>query len=202
MKRTLALIMLILVTQTVEAQNVEARVEPGSAIMIDGTSSVNSFTCTADDVDGRATLQSAGAPARQADVVVVVPVRDFDCGKRRMNSDMHAALKADRFPAITFELERASVEERVGHEGRFVHDLNVQGRISIAGTERSIILPVRGRQTEDGTFRVTGEVQLKMTDFGIDPPTALLGLVQAHDDIVVRFDIKASVIGDILAQNQ
>lgn len=201
MKTLLALIMLVLTTQTVQAQYVEARVERGSAIMIDGTSSVNSFTCTADDVDGRATLRGAASPAREADVVVVVPVRDFDCGKKRMNSDMHSALKADRFPAIIFELDQASVEEG-GRQGQSLHELDVQGRISLAGAERTISLPVRGRLMGDGTFRVTGEVQLQMTDFGISPPTALLGLVQAHNDILVRFDIRASVNGDILAQNR
>jgi hypothetical protein len=32
-----------------------------------------------------------------------------------------------------------------------------------------------------------------MTDFNVDPPTALLGLIKVHNDIKINLDITASV---------
>lgn len=197
LNRLIVLILLLTVVPMAQAQYleaVEARLEPGSAIMIDGTSTVNSFTCRAGDVDGRATLPSAASSAQDADVVIVVPVRSFDCGKRRMNSDMQEALKADEHPSIRFELDRADVAEAVNSSSE--HRLIVQGRLFIAGTERPISLPVTGRAESEGRMTVEGEVALLMSDFGIDPPSALLGMVQAHDRIVVRFDLDARLIGE------
>jgi hypothetical protein len=36
-----------------------------------------------------------------------------------------------------------------------------------------------------------GSLQVRMTDFGVEPPTALFGLVKAHDDILIRFHLMA-----------
>jgi hypothetical protein len=42
-------------------------------------------------------------------------------------------------------------------------------------------------------FRIRAELPLKMTDFGVTPPTALFGAVRAHDALEVRFDLTLEV---------
>jgi hypothetical protein len=64
----------------------------------------------------------------------------------------------------------------------------------MAGSKRRITFFATGRQDGSGKLTGTGSVDLKMTDFGIDPPSALLGLVRAHDDIRVRFNLVAVVV--------
>lgn len=178
---------------------VEARLESGSVIAIDGTSTVNSFTCRASDVEGRASLPSAAGSTKEVDVVIVVPVTGFDCGKRRMNADMQKAMRADEFPAIRFELDRA---ELLGSRGENEHRLAVHGYLFIAGEQRPVSMAVVGRPGSDGRMHLVGRASMLMSDFGIDPPSALLGMVQAHDQIVVRFDLEARLVGQKrLAQN-
>ena len=40
----------------------------------------------------------------------------------------------------------------------------------------------------DANFTVTGEVQLLMTDFGIAPPKAMLGMLKTDPKVTVTFE--------------
>ena len=42
------------------------------------------------------------------------------------------------------------------------------------------------------SIRFTGEQEMLMSDFGIDPPTAVFGTVRSADEIVIRFDVTFS----------
>jgi hypothetical protein len=165
-----------------------------SKLWIEGTSTVNSFTCKAGELEGSAALHAPGmvrtASNGQARAEVTVPVKAFDCGKTRMNRDFYEALKASAHPVIEYRLDRVEVVS--GPEaGAGPYRLRAFGRLRIAGAERRVETNVQGLRAQDGRFRVEGSQPLLMTDFGIVPPTALMGLVKAHDRIVVRFSFLA-----------
>jgi polyisoprenoid-binding protein YceI len=184
--------LILLATAPVFAQeSVRAKVLPESSIQIHGTSTVNSFVCASTAIDGWAQLEGSGRRA-DSSVNVVVPVRSFDCGKRKMNADMQAAMKAGSHPAIQFELSEAVLVDGPA-SGNGDHRLLVDGRLRLAGSERAVSFFVSGRETTDGKMYVTGHAPLRMSDFGIDPPSALLGLVQANDRIEVHFNLVAVV---------
>jgi polyisoprenoid-binding protein YceI len=162
------------------------QVGAGSEIWLEGRSTVDRFTCHATDFDGSAEIRGE-ATVR---VNLAIPVKDLDCGRRRMNSDLQDALQADKHPEIRFSLIDVKPEKEV-EPG--LHRLRVTGTLTMAGAQRRITFIATGRQDGSGRLAGTGSVDLKMTDFGIDPPSALLGLVRAHDDIRVRFNLVAVV---------
>ncbi len=176
---------------TAQAQYV---VRPASQFWIDGTSTVNSFTCAASEVAGSGTVDEAAmGPAQQADLraEVVIPVRAFDCGVSQMNRDMYEALKGQAFPAVRFSLRRAEVLPSAS-DSEWT-PVKAWGTLTLAGEQRPVTVTARGQRLSDGRVRIQGRHALRMTDFDIKPPTGLLGLVRAHDDIIVRFDLVASV---------
>jgi polyisoprenoid-binding protein YceI len=164
-----------------------------SRLWIEGSSSVNTFTCVAGEVDGGGLFREVPDSAL-VEAELRVPVRRFDCGKDRMNKDMYAALKAKDYPEIHFRLEDVDLEEPAAGAGTY--SLQVTGQLTIAGTERTFELPVEALQSADGTYRAAGRLPLLMSDFGIDPPTALLGLIKAHNEITVCFDLVATADSD------
>lgn len=151
----------------------------GSRLTIEGRSTINRFVCTADSVAGSGALSDNGAEA-----TLMVAVRELDCGKDRMNRDLQEAMKADRHPEIQFELVSA---ERAGNGDH----IRVTGLLSLAGVSRKVALTTELEKTAPGTYRVRGEQQLNMSDFGIQPPTALAGIIRAYDAIIVHFDVRA-----------
>ena len=184
---------------------------PESEVQIDGTSTVDDFTCRAGTVRGSGAIAGERALVQktlvqkavlggkdETNVRIRVPVATFDCGKRRMNEDLYRALRAKAHPFIEYELVSA---ELVGDEGQAgAYRLRARGRLTIAGTTRDVEVVLEGERLPDGRFQGRGRLPLQMTDFGIEPPSALLGLVRAHDDITVRFNLVAAP-EDVQARN-
>jgi hypothetical protein len=170
-------------------------VRPASQFWIDGTSTVNAFTCAASEVAGHGTVEEAEGASREAELQaeVVIPVRSFDCGVRQMNRDMYEALKGKAYPAVRFAIDRAEVLPAPPYAEWT--PVKVWGTITLAGARRPVAVTAQGRRLGDGLVRIQGRHALRMTDFDITPPSGLLGLVRAHDDIVVRFDLVASATG-------
>lgn len=160
---------------------------PESRLWIDGSSTVNRFTCEADQADGQGLL---GREVDQVEALVRIPVEDFDCGNRRMNKDLYKAMRAQDHPHIVFDLNAVHMVADASMDDE--PTLRVVGELALAGTERVVEVEVEGEELEDGRLRATGSIALEMTDFGINPPSGLLGLVKAHDRILVRFDLVAS----------
>lgn len=184
------------------AQNTFDVVKEASSFRIEGTSTVNSFTCRTGEVDGRARL--SGDPLRTVAeesrptpmAQVAVPAGSFDCGKSRMNKDFYEALKAEAYPTIRYELHDAQLISGVqavrGKADAGPIKIAADGMLTIAGEQRPVHVVAEGQSLGEGLYRLTGSVPLRMTDFGVEPPTALLGLVKAHDDIEVHFEIVAA----------
>lgn len=161
-------------------------VEAGSRFWIDGSATTGRYTCAAARVSGAVELDR-----HRVGGAATIPVDSFDCGVARMNRDFREALRSEAYPSIRFELEEARVIDSPSTSGTWTRVLAV-GTLTIAGSSQRVATRAEGLELADGRVRVRGSHPLAMTDFGIDPPSGLLGLVRAHDRIVVRFDITAS----------
>lgn len=128
------------------------------------------------------------AAGRSLGFSIIVPVRLFNCGNRTMERDLRNALRQETHPNIVFELVRAHVAKRDGSRtNRAV--VTVSGTITAAGQKRAIRTDVKIERAANGTWKLEGALPMKMSDFGIDPPVGLFGLVRAKDQLTVRFSI-------------
>jgi len=109
---------------------------------------------------------------------IVVPVTALASDRDNFTADLHKALKADQFPEIVFSLAR--LEKRPGGATAY-------GTLQVAGVTREVALPLV-TSTRNGALWVTGSIDLVMTDFGIEPPTALLGTIKTDAKVTVRFE--------------
>jgi polyisoprenoid-binding protein YceI len=179
------------------AQGTRLAVHPKSQFWIHGEAASIDFTCAVDRVDGHATLPPArdSIPTSadregQAEVVVSVPVKAFDCGNDRMTDDLKEALQAETHPTIRFELIHATVGPPLDTTGHW-RRVDVLGALTIAGTKRLTRLRTAGRALDPRRFRVQGCHALRMTYFNIDPPTKAFGLIKVKNQVQVQFDLLA-----------
>ncbi len=168
--------------------------QPGSKLWIDGTSTIDSFTCTTHQVNGYADIENSagmnGSTLRKDKVEVTVPVFTLDCGKSIMNDDMYNAMEANKYPMITYELIKAHVASKPDTlSGAFL--LETTGYLTIAGVRNKVDITIQVRMLSNGRFRLTGKKSLSMQDYGIVPPSHFFGLIRAHDKLVVNFDLIA-----------
>ena len=96
-----------------------------------------------------------------------------------VDKNMHKALKVTEHPDISFSLNRM-----IGGPG----SLQAFGTLRVAGVEREITLPLTTTR-KGALLAVAGAIDLLMPDFGIAPPTAMLGMVKANPKITVTFEV-------------
>ncbi len=170
-------------------------VEPASELRVDGTSTLHSFTFEAKQIDG--TLQAnnffaSRTSALQQEAIeqmeISIPVVKLESEHSGMNSNMQEAMKADKFPDISYRLVSAEVKE-TGNNSAETFVLSAQGYLKIAGVEKMIGMEVTAKRLPSGELELTGSKDLLMTDFGIGPPTMMFGTIKTGDKVTVRFDL-------------
>lgn len=184
MLRLLAL--LLVLAAPLAAQPALYQIDGDSRFWIDGTATTGPYSCEAAGVGGYGRLAETALRGE-----VRVPVRAFDCGMSRMNRDFRDALLGEAHPEITFTLESAEPGEALA-PGRWV-PVRATGTLRLAGTTRRVTLNAEGLLLSGSQIRLRGRHPLLMSDFGIEPPSGLMGLVRANDRVVARFDLSAAL---------
>jgi polyisoprenoid-binding protein YceI len=151
-----------------------------SKIWFDGTSNVKSFSCSAKKLDLDIASDADATPAKIVkSASLSIPVSQIDCKNGTMNGHMRDALKADKNPAITWKLSSYRVDGTA---------VVIDGTLTIAGRENPIELRGIGAAT-NGTITLKGTKVLKMTEFGVKPPSLMFGTMKVADPITVSFDL-------------
>lgn len=169
-------------------------VEPSSRIWVEGSTTVNNFSCVDHEIGGYGQLASDSLSDKPvtdstgADVVVRLNVHDLDCGHNQMNHDMYKAMKADSFPRIIYRLISARILS-IPENTDMHFEAKTIGTITLAGKSKDIVMDVNGMLLPNGRFHVTGNQPLMMSDFNIKPPSPFFGLIKTKNRIVVHFDL-------------
>jgi hypothetical protein len=86
--------------------------------------------------------------------------------------------------------------ERLPATGPTWTDLKVWTRITIAGETRSVWLPAQVRKPGPNRWHIRAKKELRMTDFRVNPPTALMGMIKTSDEITIELDLLIHWLGD------
>lgn len=189
-----ALALLALLASTARAQETSrVAVAAESKLWIEGTSNLHGWACRTQELDATVELDAAAAallsvapPKALKRVQVKVPVKSLKCGHGAMDNNLYKALNADATPEISYIM---ATFEAVAGETKDSFSLKTVGTLTVAGKERSISMEIVATRLADGTVKATGMVPIKMTDFGIKPPTAIFGRLKTGDDIKVNFEL-------------
>jgi polyisoprenoid-binding protein YceI len=160
-----------------------------SDISIAGTSNLHDWESAVTKVSWRGTFGfNDGVLSELKDVKVNIPVDGIISTKGRiMDGKTHSALKGEEHPNITFTMTSATITNN-GTKSTVA----AKGQLTVAGATRTINLQVMLTPLTDGQYQVAGTYPMKMTDFGIDPPTALLGSLTTGDDVTIKFNLTLS----------
>jgi hypothetical protein len=165
-------------------------------ITINGTSNIHPYTATtsvvrvtraqlAEGLQGPDPWASAMRPGGVDAFEVVVPATTLTSPREGLDKNMHKALQAAEHPEITFRLLRTEA-------GSAPESLRAVGVLAIAGVEREVSFDITSER-HGSTLSVHGKLQLLMTDFGIKPPTAMLGMLKTDPKVTVTFDTVLAV---------
>ncbi len=191
--KTLCLIMVLAVglpTLLIGQSENQLFVRPQSRLQLEGTSTLHDYSFATSDIRGSARGDSASPGGNSnpiSHLTIRIPVKNIKSGEEKMDRNMYESLRAEDFPEILYRLDEAT-EDR-DSSGRDTLLLRTRGKLSVAGKEKVIEMDVRMVKQADGTIRVRGTKELLMTDFGIEPPSFMLGVLQTDDQVSIKFDV-------------
>lgn len=156
-------------------------------ITISGTSSLHDWTSSTSKITASGDLTvEKGVLVDIPSLQLSIPVTSIKSEKgKMMDNKTYTALLSDQYPNITFKLQAVNAIDTNGNDIK----IKASGLLTIAGQAKTVQLTATAKSDGNGNFSFSGSKALKMTDFGVAPPTALLGTLKTGDDITVSFKI-------------
>lgn len=166
-------------------------VTQGSKLLVKGTSTVHDWTCEVIAFEGGLEADQPGSAENLLNslktVDLRIPARSIECRNGTMNQKARNALKMEQHPQIQYVLQQAQVQ---GVEANGTVTVRTAGRLTLAGITRPVEATVQGQMRADGSLQVTGSVPLLLSDYGITPPTAMLGTLKTGNRVEVVLDVR------------
>ena len=181
-KQLMNIALLIMVGQLVAQQNYKLLPE-GSSITINGTSSVHDWEMKMEDFRCSATFEMGNPSMKIKEVNFIGKATSIESSYTIMDDKTYDALNVEKFPDIRFTNAN---EEKV-----FVNNQNfsasIIGKLFLAGEGKLVSIPVSGKFLQDNNLLIIGSKTLKMSDFKVKPPTAMLGALKTGDEVTISF---------------
>ncbi len=112
-------------------------------------------------------------------------VKNLKSGEKGLDDNAYKALKADSYKNIYYKLTSAQVVTGSGQKNM----IRAMGKLTIAGVTKNVPMDVYYVVNADGTINCKGTVNLKMTDYQVEPPTFMFGAMKTGDDLVLDFSL-------------
>jgi polyisoprenoid-binding protein YceI len=167
------------------------------SLELDGDSTLHRYSAKTSDLRAvvhvddathtSADLESTVRAGHMTSVELVAPVKGLTSGDAALDRNMWKALKSDKFQAIRFVADWFEVRPPSAPGASM--DLTMRGKLTVAGVERAIVMSVNAFRTATG-IRIVGSKDILMTDYGIKPPTLMLGAIKTANLVVVKFDVE------------
>ncbi len=159
----------------------------GYTVTINGSSNVHDWSETVNKVTGDAQIvwnTDGSFTIKQLSIKMDVASIESEHGSI-MDNKTFDALKGKSYPYITFKMTelKSIVKSGTGYQVKMLGDL------TIAGKTNHVELSGMAYVKENGKLLFDGSKALKMTSYGIDPPTAMMGAMKVSDDITIKFKV-------------
>lgn len=169
-----------------------------SKISISGSSNVNEFICsTCQEYFPAEGIMSVNETTNQVSfqfTSINIPVKSVNCDNHAMEFDMSKALRSDIFPYITLTIRQVTSIDKKPVSLSKPTSLLVIADLRIAGKTKTQNIKITGSSKSASSLYFYGTHTFKLTDFDIDPPTALFGVIKVKDDITINFDLKINLL--------
>lgn len=173
-----------------------AAVKPGT-LVIHGSSTLHKWSITTHDLSGTAVIQLAKTkdggkvPAQLQKIhlaVNVLSLRGSDGDG--MDKTIYQNLNSRHDPEIMYTLTRAVLIATPG-SGNPHYYFKAHGSVTAAGVSKRIRLVLAVLPLKNGGMTISTHTTLTFHDFGISPPTAMLGIIRAgkHLKITVTWNL-------------
>ncbi len=147
-----------------------------SKVVVLGTSSLHDWESVVESYTINGNIEATQITNLEA----LFNVESIKSGKSIMDSKAQDALEAEKYPNIIFKAAKLNIAG-----GK----VTGQGTLTIAGKSKPMQFVATSKQNSNGDMMVKGSTKIKMTEFDIEPPTAMFGTLTTGDEVTVDYEI-------------
>lgn len=175
----------ILSTENVQAQSGVR----SSDIKVTGTSNLHDWKMKAQSTTVNAKFDLKPGTNQLADISALsfsMPVKGLKSDENLMDTRAYSTLKADKHDKIAFNMSSAVITPQANNQ----YVVKATGTLTISGVSKPVTLVANGVVNPDKTITITGAQKIKMSEFGVKPPSFMLGALKVGDQVTVEYNLK------------
>ena len=191
-KITTLIIMTILFAYS-EYSNAQVSNVSDYKVTVKGTSTMHDWESNVEKLESHATYKLKGNELVNIDdAMLKVTVRSIKSTKGKiMDNKTYDAFNSEEHPFIIFTLK----SEKINPSNLTV---NLTGTLEMAGATQPIDLVANYKVLANGDFQIIGNKKVKMSEYKMKPPKAMMGTIKVGDEVDINFDITFSDTPSIL----
>lgn len=172
------LVMGIILSTGLQAQTLKLNSKSFSMNLF-GTTNVHNFESKVTQASGEIVFVNKKVQS----MFVNIPVRAIKSNEKLMDTKTYETFKSDKNPMISFHMTEVTTMNVSGNAVNVV----IEGNMTMAGVTKKVTLKANGNNIKPGVYTFSGIIALKMSDFGMKPPTAMLGMMRVGDGITLKY---------------
>lgn len=169
----------LLVSFTLQAQQKLVLQTNSQEFAVKGTSTLHDWHMTSSEAQGFVMLNDAESSAPKfSGAEIMLAAETLKSGKKGMDKNAYKALNTEEHPGIKFILNNCEMASATNGKA--------SGKLTIAGFTLDVTFDIEVQQAGNA-YTVKGSTDFRLTDFQIEPPTALMGTIKTGDDVTIEF---------------
>lgn len=155
------------------------KVSESSKFIVSGTSTLHDWEMVSSEAVGEGEFVIKDKTVQNIkSLSVELKSETLESGKEKMDENAYKALKTEKNPYITFELDRViSIEDNV---------MKLKGEFSAGGTTKTEVIEVIPKYN-DGEVTVLGKFDITFKEYNMTPPTAVMGTIKTGNELTISF---------------
>ena len=159
----------------------------GTSTLHDWTSDVEKVKVSADLAVENGELTEVKAMWVQIDAMSIKSEKGED-----MDEKIYEALKTeDGHKTITFNMSNVKSIKKEGD----AYKVTADGSMTIAGHKKNVTMDATAKVMPDGTVQFNGAQKFIMTEYDMERPSAMLGMIKAGDEVTVNYTVTVKKAG-------
>ena len=143
---------------------------------VSGTSTMHDWTMTSTS----GTFSGTVAGNAINNIQYNLGAKTLKSGKGAMDSNAYKAMKADKFPNITFTATSVNMGKGT-----------ITGKLTVTDVTKTVSFPVTVAKSGN-SYTITGTETIKMTDYGVTPPSFMMNTVKTGNEIKITVNVTAN----------
>lgn len=166
-------------------------------LTIYGSSNINKFKCKLNqDFESdrlHVLIEKKSNTIYCKNAEVMFEVNKFHCGHEVINKDFRQALRAEEYPTISLSVDQIYLPDSsilVNNKDKIKADISIK----LAGVIKDYNIEFDDVTINGDNLSIIGSQQILMSEFNIDTPQALLGLIKTDNELSINFEFELKLL--------